>query len=471
MSPDVRSLVQAAAPRPAAGVDVRAIERRARRRLVVRSVAAALVLVAVGASAGVVASLDRSGRDGVVGDPRPQPAPPGPEVDRADGRSRIPGGRRYEIASGSYGDDWHEPWAGERWRLLVWGRGRTSCWQMAEGDAGRREGVSCSLHDGADGAFLASMSLETGSRDPAEFTFVAGELAPTVDRLRFRGDRGPGFSIPVLAAPARSGVPYRYYTALLPRYDYARLVASSAGGEVLDTRRLCGIGCEADRQRAAAEEVRAYEDAPVTLESAAAAFANEAAGRAGLIDQLGTYWIYQTISQDDLVAIYETTDCSDAVPDDGYRCDRDYGAGSIDVGVVDDRFVVEGAEGPMTSEQREALESYSAPAAVGDPEWRHVASSFAETEDGRWEAAFVVVWTGNMDAPREYGSACRFTVYDSDGDTLYRSRKLPFEVRGREYYRVSGLTTEVGERRAPEDIAVACDEPGPDVMDRTFWGR
>jgi hypothetical protein len=307
---------------------------------------------------------------------------------------------------------------------------------------------------------MTSTSI-TGSDDPAEYAFISGMLGPRVDRLVFRGDRGPGFSIRLYSAPPGMGIATRFYATALPRHDYGRLEALASDGEVLASRRMCGIGCQADHERAQAVEVLTFEHTPVVLESAAAAFAVEAAGRAGVMDQLGTYWSYRTTSADDLVARFRTTECSGELPEETYRCDPNMGAASIDVGVEGERFVVESAQGPMDDEQRAALERFSALVTDDVREWRPIAESFARSGRSRWDVAFLTVWTGNLDAPPDYGSTCRYTVYGDDGRVLHRSRKLPFFVRGGEHLRVTGLTTTIDTDLRPSGLSMECSPPGP----------
>lgn len=461
MSPDLRELLHAAAPVPARGFDARAIERRARRFVVVRAALVCLgLLVAAGGSLLTTSLL--SEKTGFVG---PQPAPPQPEVDVDRRENSIPRGPRHEIASGVYGDDWDGAWAGKRWRLLVWGDAETICWQLAEGDAGPRSNVGCS-HDLEPSdleamVFGMTSTSVTGSDDPAEYAFVSGVLGPRVDRLVFRGDRGPDLSVPLYSAPPGTGIATRFYATVLPSHDYGRLEALAADGEVLASRRLCGVGCQADRERAQAVEVLSFEHTPVTVESAAAAFAVEAAGRAGVMNQLGTYWSYRTTSADDLLATFRATQCSGGLPDGTYRCDPNMAPASIDVGVDGDRFVVESVQGPMDDEQRAALEGFSAPVTDDVREWRPIAESFARSGRSEWDVAFLMVWTGNLGAPRDYGSTCRYTIHDGGGRLVHRSPKLPFFVRAGEHNRVTGFTTTIDTDRRPSGLSIECSEPGP----------
>ena len=468
MSSDLRELLHEAAPRPALSLDEKEIARRARRMSVTRVAAAVVVALGVLGGGLVAASVRAPERQGVIGDVRPQPAPSPPEPRALDHKRRIPGGPRFELAAGVFGDDW-DYHAGRAWRLLVWGHPRESCWQVAlEGEA-RYSNVGCTHgrdpEDAAGDVFAGSSYLQTGSSDPAAFAFVSGEMGPRVARLEFRGDRGGDFSIPLYAAPRHTGIAHRYYASVLPRFDYGHLVALSEDGDELSSRRLCGIGCHAQKEREREIEVLAYEHTPVSTESAAAAFAIEAAARAGLVDQLGTTWSYRTISSDDLVASFRTTEC-EARRGGRYECDRAQGAATVDVGVEDDRFVVEAVDGPVTGEQRTELESRSAPVTDDVREWRHVAQSFASAGGKRWHIAFVAVWTGNLDAPRDYGSTCRYTLYDASGDVLRRSSSIPFLVRSGEYSRVGGLLTTISAGRAPANLELRCTEPGAALSHR-----
>lgn len=467
MSSDLRTLLHEAAPRPAAGFDERRIERRARRITLVR-VAAGVLAAATVAGGATVITARRPAPDGIVGDVRPQPAPPQPEVDARQHERPIPPGPRYELASGVFGDDWdHE--AGKAWKLLAWGRPRRSCWQVAvEGEA-RNSNMGCThgrtAAEAAVEIFAGTSSVETGSRDPDEFAFMSGEVGPRVQRLEFRSDRGPRFSVPLYSPPRKTGIVHRYFAVVLPRYDYGRLDAIAEDGEVLASRDLCGVACRAAHEREREVEVLSYEHTPVTTESAAAAFAVEAAARAGLMNRLGTVWSYRTISSDELVASFRTTECAGSTLDGTYECDPEQDAASIDVGIEDDRFVVEAVEGAATEEQRAAVEAHSAAVTDDVREWRQVAHSFAHARGDEWEVAVVAVWTGNLDAPRDYGSACRLVFYDAAGRVLERSRPLPFGVRPEEYHRVNALTTSIVTERPPADLALDCAEPGPDVSE------
>lgn len=317
--------------------------------------------------------------------------------------------------------------------------------------------------DAAGDVFAGTSSVETGSRDPSEFAFMSGEVGPRVHRLEFRSDRGPRFSVPLYSPPRKTGIAHRYFAVVLPRYDYGRLDAVAEDGEVLASRDLCGVACRAAQEREREVEVLTYEHTPVTTESAAAAFAIEAVARAGLMSQRETVWSYRTISSDDLVASFRTTECSGSTIDGTYECDPGQAPASIDVGIEDDRFVVEAFDGAATEDQRAAVESYSAPVTDDVREWRHVAHSFADAPGNEWEVGLVAVWTGNLDAPRDYGSACSLVFYDAAGRVLERGRQLPFGVRPEEYHRVNALWTSIVSKRAPADLTLECDEPGPAV--------
>lgn len=467
MSDELRALLHASAPAPRGSVDVRGLERRARRIVLTRFAAATLSAAVVAAGVTVVARIDVADRP--VADPVPQRPPDDVEVRHRE--SRVPPGPRYEVVSGVFGDDWEED-AGLRWRLLVWGRGRTSCWQVATEESERNESLACTHADPdqvRETKLGGSTSFLTQSEDPDEYHFVAGYVGPRVDRLEFRGDRGPDRSIPLHRPPPEAGSPFRYYATTLPRYDFAQLVALSERGRALESHRLCGAGCREQREREAATEVVAFEHAPVTVESAAAAFAVAAAAQAGVMDELGTFWSYRGISgEDDYVATFSATDCSGADAYGGYRCDPDHEPATVRVAIEDDRFVVAGAKGPMTDEQRGALESYWEPVTDDVRRWRQVTFSFARTGPREWDVSFLMVWTGNLDAPRDYGSACRFVVYAARRETLHRSPLLAFEV-GRdeqEFRRVSGLMTTIETRRVPRDLLVECDDPAPGLMER-----
>lgn len=382
------------------------------------------------------------------------------EVDLLHRDGPPPASPRYTVTSGVFGEDWDGPRAGKPWDLLVWGDGTTTCWQVVEEGYSKSEGRTCSRNVDPEAlrrtAFDVTRSFYSGSRDPDEYMFVAGETGPRVHRLVFRGDRGPDMPVRLFHPPPSTPSPYRYYAAVLPQFDFARLVALSEDGAVIATHRLCGIGCVAGRWFDERADLRAYEAAPVTLESAAAAFAITAAGRAGLIDRLGTFWRYRGIS-DDLVATFRPMDCSAASTTNGRRCDTGAGAARVEVGVEDGMFYVASAQGPMTGKQRAGLEAYTEPVTDDVREWRLVAASFAGAGRREWDVAFALVWTGDMDPPSDYESPCRLTVYASGGDVIERRRDLPFGVRADERHRVSGLLTSVRGPRLPQRLDVECD--------------
>lgn len=463
MSPDLRALLHEAAPRPARGLDEREVERRARRIGVARVLTAFLGVAVVATGGAVAASLV-----GTLGDVRPGPGRPQHEID-VDAHPRpVPPGPRHVLTSGPIGDDWDEAWEGDRWELVAWGTPSIRCWQVRESGSEPNEGRGCTYGPGPTPArevvFGATSTSYTGSRDPDEYLFIAGEVGPVIRRLVFRDDRGDDLEIPLHRPPASTGIAYRYFAVALPRFDYAHLEAANAGGTVLSSRRLCGVACLAQREAEEEVEVLTFEHTPVTLESAAAAFANEAAGHAGITDQLATYWSYRTISPEELVATFRTTECYAHVAQGDRLCDTSSGVGTIDVDVVDGRFVVETAVGTMSDEQRAALLSYSAPFTDDVREWRPIAESFARSGRRTWDVAFLAVWTGNLGAPDDYGSICRHTVLDASGRVVDRSPGIPFLVRDEERDRVLGFRSTVEGPRPPADLVLDCGAPRPGIL-------
>jgi hypothetical protein len=88
------------------------------------------------------------------------------------------------------------------------------------------------------------------------------------------------------------------------------------------------------------------------------------------------------------------------------------------------------------------------------------ATGLHPTSEG-WNAAFTLVWTGDLPGPtRDYGSACSFELLDEHGDVGYSSRELPFGVGETEAQRVGAPTFQLDEDPGDlRDVAVTCDRP------------
>ena len=463
MSPDLRSMLREAAPQPLGGVDERKIARRARRITGVRVLAAvAAVTFAVAGGAVVARSTGDSGPVDVADD----------VLDRTAPRFEVPRGRRHVVVSGVYGADWHERWRGKAWRLLVWAKGETRCFQLAEEDAARNENTTCSdvlNPKSIDSAiFGPSTSFRTESEDPDQFLFVMGEVGPRVDRLEFRPDDGAPVDVPLHDAPEKTGIPYRYYAVTLPRYDLGYLTAYGDGGGGLETHRLCGPGCEEEREAERDAEVAAYEAEPVTLEAKAAVFAVAAAGQAGLVDHFGTLWSYRRIVRlgNGFVAMFVATECSSPTPEGGVTCGRRRERTSVRFRIEDERFSVAGATGPMTAAQRARLLAYSEEVPADLRGWQVVSYAFAPGRGRSWYAGYAAVWTGNVPPPAgDYGSVCLVTAVDERGRSL-AERRSPFEVDSRESLRVTAGITELEAAEEPAALELACDRPALGVSER-----
>lgn len=464
MSDDLSALLHAAAPRPRGVVDLERVRRRARRIVAGRYAAAVVAVLAVAAGVTVAAPWEDRVPERVVGDPRPEPAP---HEFRVRGHERrIPPGRRHEVVSGVFGDDWGKR-SGMRWRVLVWSQGRTSCWQLATETTKRNESIACSPNLDAktvnDTVVGGRFSFLTGSRDSREYEFVAGIVGPRVDRLVVRGRPRLDVRIRLHEAPARTGIPYRYYATTLPAYDVAHLIALSEDGQTLQSYDLCGDECQEQRALFRDAEVARFEAAAVSVKASAGAFANAALAHAGLLDQLGVYWTYRGIEADgdDFVASFGVRRCF-ADPAAGYACTRRLKPASIRVAVSGDRFVVEDVDASVPDDQRRALQSYSEPVRDDVREWRLVAYRFDPGPGPEWDVAFVMLWTGNAGAPRDYGSLCRLTGYDSRARVAFRAGPLVFAVGDDEPDRVVASYAAVEARLTPERLVVTCDEPRAD---------
>lgn len=459
MSSELRGAIKDAAPAPATDLDTPAVAARARRMTVARGVA---LITATALAAG---GLSLATRDA------------GSSVDIADHGDRapeVPGGPRYEIASGRYGDDWKTD-PGSEWRFLVWGDGHTQCWQLATGEDPDRQGLSCSAPSRGqtleEEALGGSYSFYTGSEDPTEFFFMAGVLSPRVAALEFHPDRRESVPIDILDPPSGSTATMRYYVATLPAFAEADLVARGADGDVLETRHICGPACQEERDRREAAEVAHYEAEPVNAQSRAAAFANLAAGHAGLVDSLAIHYVYQqlTRSDDAFRAHFDVFDCDPpSGPDGSYRCARRLGEAFIDVAREGQRLVVRDAQGPMTRQQRIDLLEYSLPASEFGPRWRQSSFSATREQDRRdWALSYSIVWMGNLPAPvDDYGSLCVGTLYDERGDVLIEWRPqmmiVPDTARPPVVTATTGLEPEFGR---PAELVLECDDPRPGVME------
>lgn len=382
---------------------------------------------------------------------------PGPQPQRANPSSD---GVRHVLTSGTFGGDWDQARAGRPWRLLVWREDASVCWQVVPEGRYRNEGRTCSRNPRPRALRRETVrtwtSSYTGSRDPDEYLFVAGGSGPRVARLSFYGDSGTSSEVPLRAAPLEMETPYRYFAAVLPRFDHARLVAYSPTGRVVATIRLCGVACRGPRDVEDHTDVFAFEDAPTTIRSAAAAFAIAAAGDAGLIDRLGTSWAYRGISgKGRWSATFEAVEC----PPDADRCAPRGRTGTINVARVGGALVVTGVGGDIPGGRSGALLAYSEPLVLDRPEWRVVGESLTRLATDEWRIAFSLVWTGNPGTPWDYGSMCRPTVYDRRGRMLYRGPDVAFEVRDRPIYRLDGHVVRIETKGSPARLTVECDPP------------
>ncbi|MFN2588204.1 MAG: hypothetical protein ABR613_08805 [Actinomycetota bacterium] len=468
MSPDLHTLMHDAAPRPSREVDVVALSRRARRISVTRAATAAVAAAVVAAGGTVVArSFDGAEPTGVVSEPEEDRAALPPPRPHAGDRSHPPRGPRHEVLSGTHGDDWAEPWEGQTWRLLAWSKGHTICVQLAYRGQPRNQGLWCS-HDQTrqtvrDTALGGSTSFFTGSEDPDEFYFVAGAVGPRVAELELRRRGAAPVAIPLHAAPEQVKVPYRYYAATLPRFDLAHLVALDAEGRALETSRICGPGCRAERGARLAAEIEAYEAQPVEPAAKAAVFAVSVAGQAGLIDEFGRRWSYRGLvaTQDGFLARFDATRCTRRTPRPGQRaCRPGPRTGTLRIAVEEDLFVVTGVTGPASGAERAAMLADEEEVPEDHRGWRLVAHAFARGGTARsWGVSFALAWTGNVPAPRGYTSTCWMNVYDGDGDLILRGPNLDFEAPAEESERVAGLTTEIETGVEPDHLGVACNPP------------
>jgi hypothetical protein len=402
-----------------------------------------------------------------------RPSSSGDAATHGNGAPEVPTGPRIEAITGRFGEDWEGSDAGKSWRLLVWGEGHTYCWQLAVEAADPKHGLACSApsSESAEVDHLSgSMSFFTGSKDPEQFWFTAGEAGPDVASLQFRIQDGESIEIPLQDAPTESGLELRYYAVTLPRFDYAMLVALDANGEVLDSANICGPGCQQDRQEETEAKIAEFEAQPVTAESKAAGFANIAVGRAGLMDPFATLYRYRGVEErgDGFAALFDVSECEPPHGQEGaYSCGGDVVRATVVVEVSGDRLIVREADGPMNLTQRQRLLAYTHSVDDFGPMWRQIASSIVREQDRRaWGLTYSLVWMGNVPPPvGQYGSMCSMVVYDGGGDVVYDRKGLPAMVDREEESRVQMLLTGVeAEVSDPKDVVVECDDPRANFM-------
>ena len=465
MSPDLPKALKAAVQAPHADLDVTDIARRAKRVGRFRYGGFALLsLLLIGLSSAVVARMGTS-----------PSLPPGEDPGRGR-RFEVPGGPRYEVASGTYGADWDENYAGTQWRLLVWGNDEEHCSQLAEEDSKRMEGVSCSRPNrdaSDDDEFIGGLLyFETGSPDPDEFLFMTGDVEAPVAALQFRADGGKVVEIPLIDPPPAAGVDRRYFVATLPRYNYGELVAWDEENDVLQTRTLCGPGCQADNETEDAERIAAYEARETSLMSRAAVVANAALANAGMYDAFKISYNYRNIVQDvdGFVASFQVSRCVTPSRKNGvYTCRERLGKAWLRVKAGDERVEVVDTGGLVTRRQRAELVGYGEGIPQDAPRWRHLGTKVGPVYGGRnWPFELVMIWTGDLPGPAPgYGSVCGYVTRDTSGDVL-RKDALPYEVRTdrSEYFRVSEMTTEITSKTRPVETEVSCDDPAADIHGR-----
>lgn len=470
MSPDLRSLLHAAAPQPHEQVDARVIARRARRITMTRAgTAVATVLAVAIGGVGLASSLGERRPADVVGEGRekrtgirPQPRPT-VETHQGEGR-KPPPGPRYEVVSGVHGDDWARKWRSKAWRLLVWAGRGSDCVQLAYDDTPLNHSLWCShgREDPRKTGLGSSTSFFTGSEDGDEFWFVAGQVGPRVAELELRPDAGQPVSIPLHAAPAKVDVPYRYYAATLPRFDLAYVVALDEDGNELERKRVCGPGCQGEREASSAAEIQTYEAAPVDVAAKAAVFASSVVGGAGLLDEFGRRWSYRGISAEGsgFVVRFEAQRCTPPPYRPGQARCKPLGPARLFVGQDEDLFVVTGAAGPMSGAQRAAMLAGEEEVPADRRGWRLVAWAFARGRSDRaWNVTFALTWTGNIPAPPDYGSTCWMSVYARGGRLITRGPDLPFDAPDEEAFRVNELMTEIETDLEPGYVGVGCEPP------------
>jgi hypothetical protein len=468
MSFDLERLMKSAAPAPARTLDVRQLRRRAARLTWMRFGAASLIVFVTAGTALAVwrPQSDAKQSEVAVHDPTP---------DRPD--FTPPGGPRYEVLSGTYGDDW-DSYANKQWQLLVWGDEKAHCWQLRDQPVEGNEGVSCTNltpgQDYADDPFAGGLSFYTGSSDTEEFFFAAGVVGPTVERIEFRREGEETIAIPLVAAPSEANMPYRYYAVTLPEFEVAHMVALNGDGEELDSQRICGPACEKERRREAEALVAEYEAQPVSMRSQAAGFGLAALGEADLLNSFGTLWGYQGIAEEGggYVLSFTVSECdAEQGRDTGHWCEPAGSSGRLVVAVEDRVWKVTGATGPMTADQRDRLEAYEeAIDAEPRPEWRHIATSLAQYGDTpKWDLGVTWVWTGDIPPPVSgYGSWCRLIVFEESAPNsgpLPQGREIPAEVRREEWSRAFGVQTGLEGVEDP-GIRVHCDDPSAHFQDR-----
>jgi hypothetical protein len=151
-----------------------------------------------------------------------------------------------------------------------------------------------------------------------------------------------------------------------------------------------------------------------------ATFAVRAVAHAGLLQPYGTFYDYEGLDRADTgwLANFVAAECTRTVQVE--TCNR-IARGNpprLHVDLVEDRFVVLGAEGPMNTEQRAKLLSYTEEANSEPDHWEYpvVAVKDALVDRDTTDIKATGIWTGPI--PGGGSSTCTLTVFNDSGDVV-----------------------------------------------------
>lgn len=182
------------------------------------------------------------------------------------------------------------------------------------------------------------------------------------------------------------------------------------------------------------------------LTDQAATFGIRAIAHAGLLDPLGQYYGYDGIVRpgERWVIAFQSSTCyrnervETCDPNTGTREDPHTDAW-VEITVDEDHFVVTDAVGRFTSEQEDAVRSYTEPATIEEThlEFPTVRIDRSMHEEG-WEIRAAMLWAGPLYV-RGVWSVCTPVVYGHDGNVLWTARASAHSTRRGEYFRANGL--------------------------------
>lgn len=182
------------------------------------------------------------------------------------------------------------------------------------------------------------------------------------------------------------------------------------------------------------------------LTDQAATYGIRAIAHTGLLDPLGQYYGYDGIVQheDRWVIAFRSSTCyrnervETCDPNTGTR-EESFADAWLEITIRDGMFVITDAFGRFTEEDEAELHAYSEPSTIEPThlEFPTVRIDPSLHEPG-YEIKAAMLWAGPLYVPGVW-SVCRPQVYDSDGDVLWKGRKIAFDTRPGEYFRSNGL--------------------------------